>query len=147
MIRCHAIVQSANTSSRKLLFLAVLVAAQLSFGQGPITGTPPFGSFGGGPFDTVNLGNLNVHFAIPVIHKAGRGMPFTYDLSYDSSIWSPVNSSGTSTWTPVPNWGWRGVTEITTGYVSIQTVDGGKDGEGCSVLIYSFGAGPPLRFV
>ncbi|MGA7630598.1 MAG: hypothetical protein WCB11_07510, partial [Terriglobales bacterium] len=40
------------------------------------TGTPPFGSFGGGPFDTVNLGNLNVHFAIPVLNKAGRGLPF-----------------------------------------------------------------------
>ncbi len=82
------------------------------------TGTPPFGSFGGGPFDTVNLGNLNVHFAIPVLHKAGRGTPFTYDLSYDSSIWIPVTSSGTTQWQPVLNWGWRGQTEARTGYVS-----------------------------
>jgi RHS repeat-associated protein len=101
--------------------LVVIFVVAAALGQGPTTGTPPFGSFGGGPFDTVNLGNLNAHFAIPVIHKAGRGMPFTYDLSYDSSIWYPVTSSGTTTWTPVPNWGWRGVTEVATGYVSYTT--------------------------
>jgi hypothetical protein len=28
-------------------------------------GTPPFGSFGGGP-DVLNLGNLNAHISIPV---------------------------------------------------------------------------------
>lgn len=80
------------------------------------TGTPPFSSAGGGPFDTVNLGNLNIHFAIPIVHKAGRGMPFSYDLSYDNSIWYPVTSSGTTAWTPVQNWGWREVTEAATGY-------------------------------
>ena len=35
------------------------------------TGTPPFGSFSGGP-DIVNNANANVHFAIPVERKAGR---------------------------------------------------------------------------
>ena len=33
------------------------------------TGTPPFGSFSGGPFDTVNNANLNVHFAIPIFSR------------------------------------------------------------------------------
>jgi hypothetical protein len=75
------------------------------------TGTPPFSSLGGGPFDVVNLGNLNVHFSIPVLHKAGRGMPFTYDLSYDSSIWTPVTSGGTTTWKHASNWGWKGMGE------------------------------------
>ena len=42
------------------------------------TGTPPFGSFSGGPFDTVNNANLDVHFAIPIVNKAGRGLPFYY---------------------------------------------------------------------
>jgi RHS repeat-associated protein len=82
------------------------------------TGTPPFGSFGGGPFDTINLGNLNVNFSIPVLHKAGRGMPFTYDLQYNSSVWYPVGVSGSQTWAPVSNWGWRGITEAATGYVT-----------------------------
>jgi RHS repeat-associated protein len=66
----------------------------------------------------VNLGNLNVHFAIPVLHKAGRGMPFTYDLSYDSSIWTPVSSNGVMQWQPAYNWGWRGQTEAQAGYMS-----------------------------
>src|ERR1700722_8733380 len=82
-------------------------------------GTPAFGSFGGGPFDTLNLGNLNVHFVIPIRQKAGRGTPFTYSLVYDSSIWAPITSSGTQSWQPsntapnntLPNsyWGWQGL--------------------------------------
>ncbi|MGA2234437.1 MAG: RHS repeat-associated core domain-containing protein [Terriglobales bacterium] len=85
----------------------IILGAGLASGQ-VATGTPPFGSLGGGPFDTVNLGNLNVHFAIPVLNKAGRGTPFSYNLAYDSSIWQPVTSSGTTSWTNVTdtNWGW-----------------------------------------
>lgn len=88
--------------SRQTILLAVLLAAlpAITFGQ-PATGLPPFGSFSGGPFDTVNNGNLNVHFEIPIINKAGRGLPFTYTLTYDSSVWYPYGA-----WTPVNNWGW-----------------------------------------
>ena len=97
-----------------LKFLSLtLLAASVCLGQ-VTTGTPPFGTFGGGPFDTVNLANLNVHFAIPVVNKAGRGIPFTYTLSYDSSIWTPVAGA----WQPVQTWGWRGATEIATGYLT-----------------------------
>lgn len=67
--------------------------------QGPVTGTPPFGSFSGGP-DIVNLGNLNIHYSIPVLSKAGRGLPFVSNLSLESSIWVPVTSNGTRSWTP-----------------------------------------------
>jgi hypothetical protein len=67
----------------------VLLGAAIASGQ-VATGMPPFGTLGGGPFDIVNLGNLNVHFAIPVLNKAGRGAPFSYSLGYDSSIWFPV---------------------------------------------------------
>src|SRR6266566_5065168 len=81
------------------------------------TGTPPFGSFGGGP-DIVNLGNLNDHQTMPILHKPGRGMNFTYDLSYDSSVWYPVTSGSTTSWQPVSNLGWRGQTEMAVGYVS-----------------------------
>jgi hypothetical protein len=97
--------------------LIVVLATGIASAQ-VATGTPPFGSFGGGPFDTVNLGNLNVHFAIPMLNKAGRGMSFTYNLSYDGSVWTPVVSNGTTSWNPVNNWGWRGVTEVATGYIS-----------------------------
>jgi len=97
--------------------VVLLTSSYLSFGQ-VATGTPQFGSFGGGPFDVVNLGNLNVHFAVPILHKAGRGVDFAYDLSYDSSVWYPVVSNGNTSWQPVLNWGWRGPTETTSGYVT-----------------------------
>jgi hypothetical protein len=85
------------------------------------TGFPPYGSFGGGTFDTVNNANLNVHFAIPIINKAGRGMPFSYTLSYDSSVWSPVGGY----WHPsLYNWGWRGKAEALMGYVLYGVTQG-----------------------
>jgi RHS repeat-associated protein len=87
------------------------VASQVS------TGAQPMGSFSSGP-DVINLGNLNMHFDLPVFVKPGRGMPFTYTLSFDSSVWSPVTVSGVKSWQPAANWNWRGVTEVATGYVS-----------------------------
>jgi hypothetical protein len=87
-------------------------------------GIPLFNSFGGGPFDSVNLGNLNVHFAVPVIHKAGRGTDFDYKLAYDSSIWVPVVSSGHQSWQPVSNWGWTGSSAGFTGYLTYTVFSG-----------------------
>src|SRR5579863_6361182 len=86
------------------------------------TGTPTFNSFGGGPFDTVNLGNLNVYFNIPIVNKAGRGMPFIYNLAYNNSVWSPVIVNGTTTWTPAQAFGWTAQTAVATGYMSVSTV-------------------------
>jgi RHS repeat-associated protein len=87
------------------------VAGQVS------TGAQPMGSFSSGP-DIINLGNLNMHFDLPVFAKPGRGMPFTYALSFDSSLWSPVTVSGVKSWQPAANWNWRAVTEVATGYIS-----------------------------
>jgi RHS repeat-associated protein len=104
-----------------LLILAILLAARSAPGQ-VATGAPPYASFSGGPFDAVNNANLNVHFGIPVVQKAGRGLPFNYILSYDSSVWVPVGASGNQTWTPIvqnqtggTNWGWRGSQEAYSG--------------------------------
>lgn len=47
--------------SPTLVCLFVFIAAVCSLAQQPTTGLPPLGSFGGGPFDIVNLANLNVH--------------------------------------------------------------------------------------
>src|SRR4029077_5791431 len=91
MTRAHYLVLTLA-----LAFCTGIVSAQVP------TGTPPFGSFGGGP-DIINLANLNSHIAIPVLHKSGRGTDFTYDLSYDSSVWYPVGSSGNQNWQPVTN--------------------------------------------
>ncbi len=38
----------------------------VGFGQNPGTGLYPFGSFDSRGFDSINLGNLNTHFEIPV---------------------------------------------------------------------------------
>jgi len=103
---------------RCFLYLLIVLTLTASTSSAQVaTGTPPFGSFGGGP-DVINLANLNSHITIPVLHKAGRGTNFTYDLSYDSSVWYPVGVSGSQTWQPVTNFGWRGQTEVVAGYVS-----------------------------
>ena len=119
-------------------FIAIAVLWGAIAGAQVVTGTPPFGSFGGGPFDTVNLGNLNVHFSIPVLRKAGRGMPFTYDISYDSSIWTQGVSNGVTQWQSVTNLGWRGDTEITTGYLSYSQLSTRCPGTGIHDGLFYF---------
>lgn len=113
-----------------LICVVLLAEAVCSLAQQPATGLPPLASFGGGPFDVVNLANLDVHFAIPVFNRAGRGIAFNYSLGYDSLVWVPQAPNGASVWTPVAsssgsgpiyNWGWRAVTEAATGYVSYAT--------------------------
>jgi RHS repeat-associated protein len=101
-----------NAFRSLLALVALVLVASVASGQVK-TGTPPFGSFGGGP-DMINLANLNSHISIPVLHRPGRGLNFTYDLSYDSSVWYPV----AGTWQPVQSWGWRAATEAATGYIS-----------------------------
>jgi RHS repeat-associated protein len=111
--------------SRVLCALLVLLSL-VSYLQSQVaTGVLPYNSYGGGPFDTVNLGNLNVHFSVPVLHKVGRGMPFAYDLNYDSSIYRPVVSNGTTSWQPVTNigniasyWGWQGLGPVFSPYAT-----------------------------
>ena len=44
--------------------------------QSLATGTYAFGSFDSKGFDTINLGNLNTHFEIPIVSKPGRGLNF-----------------------------------------------------------------------
>lgn len=85
------------------------------------TGTPPLGSFSGGP-DTVNNANLNVHLEIPVVNKAGRGIPFYYVLGFDSSVWSPVTTNGTKVWTQATAWGWSGITSAATGSLTYRVL-------------------------
>jgi len=82
-------------------------------------GTPPFGSFGGGP-DAVDLANLNAHITVPVFSKQGRGLPFTFAVSQDSSVWYPVTSSGSTSWQPVSGWGWN-QSEANIGSVTFHT--------------------------
>jgi len=116
---------------RLLALLVALIFPAAAFGQ-PATGPYPFGSFSSGTFDTVNNGNLNVHFEIPVVNKAGRQLPFYYNLSYDSLVWFPVGNGSNAMWTPVNTgtWGWRAITEAETGYVSYADLPTGCSGGG-----------------
>ncbi|HXJ43486.1 MAG TPA: hypothetical protein VNH18_29660 [Bryobacteraceae bacterium] len=107
-----------TTTSRILLVLLIASAVTIPVSGQVATGTPPFGSFGGGP-DIINLANLNSHLTIPVLHKPGRGTNFSYDLTYDSSVWYPVGSSGNQSWQPVSGtWGWQGLAPGGTAYIT-----------------------------
>jgi len=98
------------------------------FGQA-LTGTPAFNSFAGGP-DVVNLGNLNDHWDIPIINKAGRGQNFTYDLTYDSSVWYPVTSGSSKAWEPVTAYGWGGLIQNSGTYIAYSySTSGGSCGQ------------------
>jgi RHS repeat-associated protein len=106
------------------LLIVLGFTAASAFAQGPTTGTPPFGSFGGGP-DIVNLANLNTHWTIPIRNKPGRGTDFIYILRYDASVWYPVGFNGSQSWQPVYNWGWLSQSGVSTGYVTFQLQDVG----------------------
>jgi len=103
-----------------LAICALLGVTDVASGQVP-TGIIPFGSYDGS-VDTVNLANLNVHLDIPIRQKAGRGLPFRYDLSYDSSIWYPSTVGGGGTWLPVANWGWKNSGPTLLPYVSYSVI-------------------------
>jgi hypothetical protein len=114
--------------SVNLLVLALLLLTLHNATTGQVTGIPPYQSFRGGP-DVINLGNLNVHYSIPVFSRAGRGMPFSYSLAYDSFIWQPLGGA----WFPAGTWGlFRdsaalvGVASYTTHQARCQDPDTGQ---------------------
>jgi len=117
--------QSGNPLRLAFLLMVTLLVAPGAFGQ-VATGFPPFGSFGGGSFDTVDNANLNAHFAVPVRSKAGRGMPFFYAVAYDSSIWYPAGASGSQSWVRQMTMGWwtLGLAPAEEGYFTVQISDG-----------------------
>jgi hypothetical protein len=106
---------------RKVVCAFTLLAATSAVMGQVATGNYTFGTFDNKGIDTINVGNLNVDLSIPVLNKAGRGMPFYYNLRYDSSVWSPATVSGATVWTPTQAFGWHGDTEVETGYVSYST--------------------------
>jgi RHS repeat-associated protein len=94
--------------SRVCALVFFLTSANLVLAQNLATANYAFGSFDNKGFDTVNLGNLNTHFEIPVVNKQGRGMNFVYSLVYDGLVWSPSSSTGTVGWEPDSGWGFHG---------------------------------------
>src|SRR5437868_7011412 len=78
---------SLAKAAAPLLLLAVILSRS-AVAQSE-TGLQPFGTFTGGAVDTVNVRNGNLHISIPILSKSGRGLPFNYRFSYDSTIWMP----------------------------------------------------------
>lgn len=79
--------KNAQTGARGLArhfsFAALVLICGVATARAQVlTGTPPFGSFGGGP-DIVNLANNNVRRNFGVLNKPGRGLPFSYTVTYD----------------------------------------------------------------
>lgn len=69
-------------TSKVLISCLVLLGSIAAAAQTPATGIYPFGSFDDKGFDTINRGNLNIHFTIPIVSKNGRGgTNFSYALS------------------------------------------------------------------
>ncbi|MGC1684931.1 MAG: hypothetical protein WA734_04875, partial [Candidatus Acidiferrales bacterium] len=104
----------------KLLCLAATLAfATATYGQTPGTGFPMYGSFDASPVDTVNRYDLDSVLTMPIVSGNGRGLGFQYSVSYNSLIWTIVNSQllgsvwqpnlyGSSGNGPLP-WGWNTV--------------------------------------
>jgi len=93
-----------------LLFATFTIEAQVA------TGSYPYGTYDNPGPETINVGSLNVHFAIPILAKTGRGgMNLNYSLVNDSSIWTPVGVVGSQTWQPALHWGWSSDTDAVTG--------------------------------
>ncbi|HYX52838.1 MAG TPA: hypothetical protein VE783_05260, partial [Candidatus Limnocylindrales bacterium] len=97
----------SNSARNSLLIALFLLAVPvMNFGQAA-SGTPPFSDITGSP-DKVDLGNLNVHMDFPVFNKNGRGLPFSFGLGNDSSLWVPVASGSSTFWEPLNTFGWVG---------------------------------------
>src|SRR5712664_2902482 len=112
--------------ARRYLFLVIafFLTGEVASGQ-VVTGTPPYSSISGGPVDSVNLANLNVHFRFPVLHKAGRGLPFNMDATYDTTVLYPAFSSGGLYWQIIPTAGWTtSGPDIGTFYYDTQLANG-----------------------
>jgi RHS repeat-associated protein len=109
-----------------------------------LPGAPPYSSISGGPVDSVNLANLNVHYDFTVLHKSGRGMPFNMDATYDTSIWYPLYSGGSWYWQGVKTAGWT-ESSLALGslYGDVQLISGVY--YYCDFIYYDgFGTGHPF---
>ncbi|WP_263417837.1 RHS repeat domain-containing protein [Terriglobus albidus] len=100
---------------RLALFLCLVTSV---FAQNTGVGLYPFGAYDSKGFDTVNIGNLNTHFELPIVSRPGRGLAFNYSLTYDGLIWSPQGNA----WLPDQQWGFHGnVGDGFIGFLSYST--------------------------
>jgi RHS repeat-associated protein len=90
-------------SVRHLMLSVLIFFAAAAVAQQSQTGAPAFGSMMSfGPV-SINLSNLDVHLAVPIFSKPGRGAPLNYSMSYDSLIW---RNFGDGAGFPAVDMGW-----------------------------------------
>src|SRR5689334_11216469 len=103
----------------RVLKLAVLVYLSLTTASvanaQSITGFQPFGTFSNPGPETIDLGDLNVHWSFPLISKSGR-IPLSIALDYDSSVYTIVNNG--FRFTP----GFKDITHQVFGYIPYTDV-------------------------
>src|SRR5258707_9813721 len=73
------------------LFAIFVLTIRPAYGQVVQGGTPPFGSYNGGP-DIINLANLNAVVRISGLNKPGRGLNAQTAFTFNTTIWSPFTS-------------------------------------------------------
>jgi RHS repeat-associated protein len=124
---------------RCFFLLVVALAVGRTTAAQVTRGVPDFGSFSGSPTDTINLANLNSHVTIPILHKPGRGLNADFDLTLDSSVWTPLVSSGNSVWSPASDWGWNGTSVLfgSVTYTTTTTLTTCSGGGSANTLSYS----------
>lgn len=113
MTRFRAAIISEAKNLRIICTFVIMLAFAAPTRAQVATGLPPYSSLSGGP-DIVDNANLNVHLSFPVREKAGVGIPFSYILSYDTSVWSP--SGGL--WTSLGGW----ATQDTAGWATDNAI-------------------------
>ena len=104
---------------RKIIPTLVLFLSAYAMMAQVATGAYPYGTYDNKGFDTINVGNLNVQFSIPVLDKTGRGLPFNYNLAYESFVWNQATVNGSTVWAPSNEFGWQDDT-VATGYVESE---------------------------
>src|ERR1700745_3260126 len=88
----HASEALMRVSSRLIAFLFCIftlcprLLAQID--KSTDTGFPPYGVFGGGKIDTVQLNSGNLHIEIPIWRARGRGIDTNAKYLYDSKVWT-----------------------------------------------------------
>jgi hypothetical protein len=85
---------SANRPRILILLCLNLLAVSFAAGQtDPGTGFPQFNTFNRDVIDTINVGNLNIHFQFPVFAKKGKGLDFKVNIIHDNTLYQPQESS------------------------------------------------------
>ncbi len=126
--------------TRRLVVLAcfTLLTHRLASAQttSPATGFPQWGTFNRDAIDTVNVGNLNVHFEFPIFAKKGVGLDFYARLVHDNSALQ-INTVGTnSAWMPGNNIDWY-VATPKAGYLNYTSTSTFCPGTQTSDVVYA----------